>query len=114
MDLKFVEAEVVKLNLKPTDTLVVKLKGDEFDQATMQSLQEHFQAAFRNNPVKVLLFNLPDNHDMKFEVVSVEPSCNTGSYCSDCNCGKKASAEKAISSEEAKSRLVDMPPEDEL
>lgn len=93
MDLRFVEAEVHKLNLKPNDTLIVKLKGNEFDEATMASLQEHFQAAFRNNPVKVLLFNLPDDHDMKFEVVSEEKSCNTGSYCSDCNCGKKAAAE---------------------
>lgn len=92
-DLRFVEAEVVKLNLKPTDTLVVKLKGDEFTPEVMQSLQDHFSLAFKNNPVKVLLFNLPDNHDMKFEVVSEEKSCNTGSYCSDCSCGKKEAAE---------------------
>lgn len=111
MDLKFIEAEVHKLNLGPNDTLIVKLKGEEFDQSTLSSLQDHFKEAFKGNPVRVLLFALPENHEMKFEVVTKEKTCNTESYCSNCSCGKKESYENSIKSseetEEATSTLPD-------
>jgi len=115
MELKFVEVEVAKLNLKPDDTLIIKLKGDSFFPETMQSLQDHFKEAFKNNPVKVLLFSLPDGHDMNFEVVSEKKSCNTGSYCADCSCGKKSLAKQILTQEEAIEHIESQyPPEDEL
>lgn len=109
-DIKFVEAEVVKLNLKKNDTLVVKLKGDQFTGDDLSSLREHFKLAFKDNPVKVLLFCLPDNHDMVFEVVSEEKSCNNGS-CSGCGCSKKKTLVPTTPTDDD-GNPIELPPEE--
>lgn len=100
-------AEVGKLNLEPGDVLMVKLVGDYFMDADMDSLSNSLKGIFPDNKVMVCI--VPSGNDMKLEIVSPEsiadikiaakiPSLDTISgrsvinYCDDCSCGKKEAA----------------------
>ena len=81
-------AELSVIRLKPGDVLSVKLTGDDLSIDNMDSLRDHLKKVFPDN--KVLVFQMPNGSDIQFEAIRQE---NT-SYCNDCNCGKKESAEK--------------------
>jgi hypothetical protein len=94
------EIEVSKINLQPGDTLVVKLKGEEWlsNIEGVQAIKKGFDKLFPENPVAVL--TMPANHDVEFSAInelenSENKACNTQNYCADCNCGKKESQEGA-------------------
>lgn len=99
MQIGFDIAELQVISLGKGDVLSVKLIGDSFDEATMQSLQAHLAPIFPKN--KVMVFTMPTGSDIVFEAVkqSPEKGCGTASYCSDCNCGKKEQAEGDSSEE---------------
>lgn len=88
-------AELQVIKLEEGDVLSVKLIGNDFDQATMESLQAHLAPIFPKN--KVMVFTMPDGSDILFEVIkqpAPKGDCSDPvSYCSDCNCGKKEQVE---------------------
>lgn len=117
------EAEINKINLKEGDVLLLKVKGPDFENDEVcKSLQQSFKSIFPNNKIGVLFLEdnsidisvisqeqatriqtysefcnalTPEQRD-KAEALfnSVKDStCNSPSYCADCNCGKKANAE---------------------
>ena len=80
-ELKFNVVELQKINLKFGDVLSVKLVGDDFDEYTTQSLQEHLKSIFPEN--KIMVFTMPTGSDIVFEAVTKD------GYCTGCDCGKK-------------------------
>lgn len=93
MQIGFDVAELTVINLKPGDVLSVKLVGDQFDEETTKSLQDHLKTVFPDN--KIMVFTMPNGTDIVFEAIKPAPeaSCSTASYCTDCNCGKKEQME---------------------
>lgn len=92
MELSLKEVEFVKVNLGPGDTLILKLRGEEWLNNPEQAmrLKEGFDKLFPDNPVVVL--TMPNNHDVELSAInenSENKACNTQNYCADCNCGKK-------------------------
>lgn len=81
----------MKLNLQPGETLLLKLKGDEFvsNYEQTQYLKEYLEGLFPQN--EILIMAIAANHDVELQVIkeNKELACNTQSYCVDCNCGKK-------------------------
>jgi len=68
MELKISELEIAKLNLQPGDTLMVKVRGDDFDYAeTMESLRQSLQNAFPLARVMVLCMD--KDHDIQVTVI---------------------------------------------
>lgn len=87
--------EAVKLDLSPGDTLAVTIKSDDVNRDTLDMLKEGLQNLFPDN--RILIFGFGLNDEMRFNVISENKqisSCATGSYCVDCNCGKKEQYEK--------------------
>lgn len=82
------EIEVQRINLQPGDTLMVTLKNDYIEQESMVGLRNEFNKRFPNN--KVFIFAMGSDGDVKLAVVSQPEK----SYCSDCDCGKKAEGSK--------------------
>lgn len=81
----FTIAELNKISLKEGDVLSVKLTGDNFSVDVVDDLRDTLGRVFKNN--KVMVFAMPKDHDIKFEVVESEiDSCQQ--TCADCNCGK--------------------------
>jgi hypothetical protein len=85
-------AELTKINLGPNDTLLVKLKGEEFlnDHSFADVMKKNFEKVFPEN--RVILMTMPYNHDVELSAInenSENKGCNTASYCADCSCGKK-------------------------
>lgn len=78
-------AELQVIKLAPGDVLSVKLVGDNFDQETMESLQDHLKQVFKDN--RIMVFTMPNNSDIVFE--AIKPVAPAPSYCDNCNCGKK-------------------------
>ncbi len=76
------EVEVNKINLSPGDTLVVKLKGEQFSESDVYDLQETLKTRFSENKVLVLCFR--EDSDIVLETIKASDS----SVCSDCTCGK--------------------------
>lgn len=68
MEVTIKELEVMKLNLSPSDTLVVKLKGERMSEEDSNNLAAALRRRFPNN--KVIVFTLPEEHDIIFEVVN--------------------------------------------
>jgi len=60
-------AELQVLRLEAGDVLSVKLIGDDFDQATAESLQQHLAKLFPNN--KVSIFTMPNGSDILFQAI---------------------------------------------
>jgi hypothetical protein len=88
MEITFKEIEIVKLDLKPGDILLVKVKSDDIDESVLDHLKKGLKSALPG--IKVALFGMSLLDDMDFSIVredSVE--CGTQSYCTDCSCGKK-------------------------
>ncbi len=89
-EIKFNEVDVQKLNLQPGEVLVIKVKSDDFDQASMQHLGQGMRAIFPNNKVLVLGVEKEGSIDLTIAKGSEYPETN---YCNDCSCGKKAAYE---------------------
>lgn len=101
IELTFKDIELTKIDVKPGETLAVTVKSDDMDGSTISSLRKELGKAFPG--VRVLIFGVGLNDDVKFTAVAeikeakVDTeisSCATGSYCVDCNCGKKEQHEK--------------------
>ena len=94
-ELSLNQIDVVKLDLRPSETLIITVKNDDVGSADVQSLQTMFSKTFPKN--RVIILAVGQNDDIKFTsvaspdtVVSVPvSSCSTGNFCEDCNCGKK-------------------------
>lgn len=93
VELTFKDVELTKLDLQPGQTLAVTVKSDDIDAITLNALRKNLGEAFPG--VRVLLFGVGLNDDIKFTAVSEIKqntqisSCAIGSYCVDCSCGKK-------------------------
>jgi hypothetical protein len=93
------EAEVIKLNVQPGDTLFFKFKGDDFYNDDVQRLGDRLRGMFKNN--KVIVITLPKDHDVELTTLvenvtteEEEKDCSIPtSYCNDCHCGKKEAIE---------------------
>lgn len=83
------EVEVNRLNLKPGETLVVKVSGEEFinNSDMLMRLKMGFETSFPDN--KILLMSMPEGNRVEFDTILEESSCSIGKYCVDCSCGKK-------------------------
>lgn len=86
--------EVQRLNLQAGDVLMVTVKNDDLNQASVDALRRQLELVFQNN--KVFVFAMGTNDDVQLSVVSqsenpVASSSPVG-YCSDCTCGKKEQA----------------------
>lgn len=91
--------EVQRVGLQPGDVLMVTVKNDDMDQASLHALQSALREVFSEN--KVFIFGMGTTDDVKLTVISQEmvaKSENVG-YCSNCNCGKKERAEKTLKGE---------------
>lgn len=92
MEIIINQIEATKLNLNPSDTLIVKVKGNEFENSeNTASLQLALKSLFAFNEVMVIY--LPKDHEIDLTVakIDLEPVNN---YCNDCNCGKKEENEQ--------------------
>lgn len=92
MSLVLKEIEFQKISLKPGETLVVKLIGDEFLQDAVQlaGFKDSLSRRFTGN--SVLVMALPTGTQAEFSAITENKeisSCATGNFCADCNCGKK-------------------------
>lgn len=68
MELTIKEVEIAKLNLTPGDTLVVKVRGDDFDHAeTLESLRTSLRQAFPLN--RIMVFSMGKDHDLEMTVM---------------------------------------------
>ena len=85
------EVEVVKLNLQPGETLVLKIKSDEVDSFLLDSFKKSLKPHFPNNEVLILGMNPYD--DIEFSTIKTEVASCGPSFCEDCNCGKKEQVE---------------------
>lgn len=103
--MNFTLAELTLIKLEPGDVLAVKLYGDDYDQESVASLQDHMRQTFPNN--KVMMFVLPNGNDLQMEKINanlenkensqlndlvdgLNKDCSKPtSYCNDCACGKK-------------------------
>jgi len=84
------EMQVAKLNLSQDDILAVAVKSDSVDEKLVESLRANLQKVFPQN--KVLIFGIGPQDSIHFSKISQNKeisSCNTGTFCADCNCGKK-------------------------
>lgn len=95
MELTIKELEVQKLNLNEGDTLAVTIKSDDMTADVMHSLRRNFEEAMPG--VRVLIFGVGFNEDVKFSVITEQKQL---SYCSDCTCGKKENAQSHLTPEE--------------
>lgn len=85
-----VEAQVYRLNLKPEEILLVKIKSDQLDSSALDSIRKGFKQLLPNNKVAIMSVGTDDD----IELTSVKDSSYTDcaspkSYCQDCSCGKK-------------------------
>lgn len=92
--LTLVEAEVLRIDAKPGETLIFKFKGDEFmEDNSVNEFGRQLRQLFPKN--KVVAVALPNNHDIELTVLQneakvEESNCSApASYCNDCGCGKK-------------------------
>ena len=98
------EVEINKINLKPGDVLLAKVKGPDFkDEEVCEALKESLKSVFPNNRIGVLFL---EENQIDFSLISSETAqeleklskpqentCNTTNYCDNCSCGKKELAE---------------------
>lgn len=87
MELTLKEIEVQKLSVQPGDVIIATVKGEYFEENSeaADQLRQALAEAFKDKQVKVVVMQLPDDHDVKFSITQSQPL----SYCSDCSCGKK-------------------------
>lgn len=104
MELKITEAEVQKLNLQAGEILIVKIRSDEINDASMNALRSGFKALLPNNKVVVMGVGSEGSIDLTAVQPSeypVEESCGPGpaNYCNSCSCGKKEAFESKLKGE---------------
>jgi len=108
MEITVKAIEIAKLDLKPTDHLIVKITGPEFGEPEiLSSLSDALKKRFPNN--QIMVFYIPEGNAMTFEVVEEvngnvsedkgpsylgvlkeDKDCSIPTnYCNDCGCGKK-------------------------
>lgn len=95
IEIRLVEAEVIKLDAKPGSTLLFKFKGEEF---CAEDVINVIGKQLRNllPDYKVVAMALPEGHDVELtnvenqdKVEEVKDCSKPTSYCNDCSCGKK-------------------------
>lgn len=98
MNVNITTAEIQKLNLTEGDVLILSIKSDEIDMSSMNAIGDQLRKIFPNN--KVLVMGVGSEGDIKFTVAkdaaaTQQVGCGStpASFCSDCNCGKKAAYE---------------------
>jgi len=89
-EIKFNEVDVQKLNLQPGEVLVVKVRSDKIDAASISHLSTGLKDIFKNNKVVVLAVGEEGSIDLTVAKQAEYPEV---SYCQDCSCGKKAAYE---------------------
>lgn len=89
-EIKINEVDVQKLNLQPGEVLVIKVKSDDISMADMNALRKNFNALFPNNKAVILGIGETGSIDL---TVAKQAEYPETSFCSDCNCGKKAAYE---------------------
>ncbi|CAM6004864.1 unnamed protein product [Sphagnum balticum] len=94
MQFGFDVVEVQRVGLQPGDILMVTVKNDDLSQDSVDSLRNQLQAVFPNN--KVFVFAMGTSDDVQLKIINdsnpLAIQSNPG-YCSDCDCGKKATSE---------------------
>ena len=88
------EVEVQKINLNPSDVLMVNVHHDDVDEESLRLLLKQLKSAFPNN--KVAVFAMGSEGTIRFTVASQSEVL----YCSNCNCGKKEEVENAKETQE--------------
>ncbi len=91
---QFTEVQIAKLNLGPGEVLAVTIKTDWADESAIQSIKTGLKKVFPDN--EVLIFGVGLDDKVEFSTIkqnSEISSCSSGSYCLDCNCGKKQEIE---------------------
>lgn len=99
MQVGFDVVELTQIDLKPNGVLMVTVKNDDMDHASIQALRDQLQSVFPNN--RIFVFGMGTADEVKFVAVNQEAVAkpeNVG-YCSNCNCGKKERAEKTLEGE---------------
>lgn len=99
-EIRLNEVDVVKINPQPGEIIIVTIKSDDVDMASMQSLRESMRKVFPNN--QVMLMSVGSEGDIKFVVAKDASLSDTkvgcgatpASFCSDCSCGKKEAYEQ--------------------
>ena len=89
MELTLKEVEFQKIKLEPGETLFIQMTGDEFTSNPEQVdyFRVMMQKSFPDN--KVLIMAIPSGNKVEIGSIKEVASCQTASYCQDCNCGKK-------------------------
>jgi hypothetical protein len=95
MQFGFDVVEVSRVNLQPGDVLMVTVKNDDLSQESVDGLRKQLQYVFPAN--KVFVFAMGTSDDINLSIVSEAVGkpvdcADPVSYCSNCNCGKKESA----------------------
>jgi hypothetical protein len=67
LEVKFTEAEIRKLDLKPEEVLLLTFKSNEIDKEDLPSLKQALERQFPGN--KIMLLVLPAGSDMMVDVI---------------------------------------------
>lgn len=101
-EVKFNEVDVQKLNLQPGEVLIVTVRSDEADEASVNGLSKGLKNIFPNNKVVVFSVGASDGIDLTVarnmsqdSEVQQRPGCGPtpADYCDNCSCGKKEAYE---------------------
>lgn len=96
MQFGFDVVEVQRVGLQTGDVLMVTVKNDDLNQASVDQLRKQLQLVFPDN--KVFVFAMGTSDDVQLSIVSQpeKEGCSTTNYCNDCNCGKKEAATSPV------------------
>lgn len=62
---KGIQVELSKVDIKDGDVFMVKMTGDEFDEATIQEFKKALKGKFPK--VEFIVLGLPSNHNVEFK-----------------------------------------------
>lgn len=84
MDELIKQVEVMKVNVRPGDILIFKIKSDTIESSWLQFFSDHLRAeVFPDN--KCLVIGLDPQDDL--EVTAVGPEEQEEECCGSCECG---------------------------
>jgi hypothetical protein len=91
--------ELQRVSLQPGDALMVTVKNDDMDHASMNALRSALKDVFPDN--KIFVFGMGTADDVKLSIIGQESVAKTENvgYCNNCNCGKKERAEQTLEGE---------------
>ncbi len=85
-EIKINEVDVQRLNLQPGEVLIVKVKSDDINEASLNALSQGFKSILTNNKVVVMAVGSEGSIDLTVAKETEYPAVN---FCTDCACGKK-------------------------